>query len=50
MAKVISIIMGSQSDLDTLKEAIKLLKEFRVSFEVKVFIRTPLPKRIDKIR
>jgi len=33
---VISIIMGSQSDLETVKEAIGLLKEFKVGFEVKV--------------
>lgn len=32
----ISIIMGSQSDLGMVKEAINLLKEFKLGFEVKV--------------
>ena len=33
---VISIIMGSQSDLEIVKEAMNLLKECKVDFEVKV--------------
>ena len=33
---IISIVMGSQSDLDIVKETINLLKEFKVGFEVKV--------------
>jgi len=39
----ISIIMGSQSDLEIVKEAIDLLKEFKAGFEVKVLSahRTP---------
>lgn len=39
----ISIIMGSASDLDTVKEAVNLLKEFKVGFEAKVLSahRTP---------
>lgn len=43
MAKSISIIMGSASDLDTVNEAINLLKEFNAAFEVKVLSahRTP---------
>jgi 5-(carboxyamino)imidazole ribonucleotide mutase len=43
MGSKISIIMGSRSDLETVKEAINLLKEFKVSFEVKVLSahRTP---------
>ena len=36
MGKVISIIMGSQSDLETIQEAVNLLKEFKVGFEVRV--------------
>jgi phosphoribosylaminoimidazole carboxylase PurE protein len=41
--KAISIIMGSQSDLEIVKEAIDLLKEFKTGFEVKVLSahRTP---------
>ena len=41
---VISIIMGSQSDLETVKEAIDLLKEFKVGFEVKVLSAHRTPK------
>ncbi len=39
----ISIIMGSQSDLETVNEAIKVLKEFKVDFQVRVLSahRTP---------
>ena len=48
MGKVISIIMGSQSDLDTLKEAINLLKEFKVSFEVKVLSAHRSPRELAK--
>lgn len=32
----IAIIMGSKSDLSTVKETLKILKDFGVSFEVKV--------------
>jgi len=48
MGKVISIIMGSQSDLDTVKEAINLLKEFKVGFEVKVLSAHRSPKELAK--
>ncbi len=39
----ISIIMGSQSDLETVSEAVKVLKEFKVNFELRVLSahRTP---------
>lgn len=42
MVKV-SIVMGSKSDLDTMKEASKMLKEFGVEYEVRVLSahRTP---------
>ncbi|MCM8801074.1 MAG: 5-(carboxyamino)imidazole ribonucleotide mutase [Candidatus Omnitrophica bacterium] len=43
---MISIIMGSQSDLATLKETIKLLKEFKVGFEVKVLSAHRTPKEL----
>ncbi len=42
----ISIIMGSQSDLETLEEAIHLLKEFAVGFEVKVLSAHRTPKEL----
>ncbi|MEW6102119.1 MAG: 5-(carboxyamino)imidazole ribonucleotide mutase [Candidatus Omnitrophota bacterium] len=48
MAKAISIIMGSQSDLETLREAIELLKMFKVSFEVKVLSAHRTPKELVK--
>jgi phosphoribosylcarboxyaminoimidazole (NCAIR) mutase len=44
----ISIIMGSQSDLETVKEAINLLKEFKVGFEVKVLSAHRTPKELEK--
>ncbi len=39
----ISIIMGSKSDLATVNEAVKILKEFKVGFEIRVLSahRTP---------
>lgn len=43
---VISIIMGSQSDLETVREAINLLKEFKVGFEVKVLSAHRTPKEL----
>jgi phosphoribosylaminoimidazole carboxylase PurE protein len=46
MKKSISIIMGSQSDLGTLKEAIDLLKEFKIGFEVKVLSAHRTPKEL----
>lgn len=45
---IISIIMGSQSDLDTVKEAINLLKEFKVGFEVKVLSAHRSPRELAK--
>lgn len=46
MNKPISIIMGSHSDLDTVKEAIDLLKEFKVNFEVKILSAHRTPKEL----
>ncbi len=46
MGKRISIIMGSQSDLDTVGEAINVLKEFNVDFEVKVLSAHRTPKEL----
>ncbi|MFA4842789.1 MAG: 5-(carboxyamino)imidazole ribonucleotide mutase [Candidatus Omnitrophota bacterium] len=48
MAKAISIIMGSQSDLETVREAIAVLKEFKVGFEVKVLSAHRTPKELAK--
>ena len=46
---IISIIMGSHSDLETMKETINLLKEFKVGFEVKVLSAHRSPTRISKV-
>jgi len=45
---IISIIMGSRSDLEIVKEAIDLLKEFKVGFEVKVLSAHRTPKDLAK--
>jgi phosphoribosylaminoimidazole carboxylase PurE protein len=38
--------MGSQSDLETVQEAINILKEFKASFEVKVLSAHRTPKEL----
>ena len=43
---IISIIIGSQSDLETVKEASNLLKEFKVGFEIKVLSAHRTPKEL----
>ena len=48
MGRIISIIMGSESDLDTIKETINLLKEFKVGFEVKVLSAHRSPRELVK--
>jgi phosphoribosylaminoimidazole carboxylase PurE protein len=45
---IISIIIGSQSDLETVKETINLLKEFKVGFEIKVLSAHRTPKELAK--
>lgn len=42
----ISIVMGSQSDLETVQEAINLLKEFKVAFEARVLSAHRTPKEL----
>ena len=42
----ISIIMGSQSDLETVHETIRVLKQFKVAFEVKVLSAHRSPKEL----
>jgi 5-(carboxyamino)imidazole ribonucleotide mutase len=44
--KAISIIMGSQSDLEIVKEAMDLLKEFKAGFEVKVLSAHRTPREL----
>jgi len=45
---MIRIILGSKSDLETAKEAIEILKEFKVKFEVKVLSAHRSPKELIK--
>lgn len=42
----ISIIMGGQSDLETVGEAVDLFKEFRVNFEIRVLSAHRSPKEL----
>lgn len=44
----ISILMGSQSDLETVSEALSLLKEFKASFEIRVLSAHRTPKEVVK--
>jgi 5-(carboxyamino)imidazole ribonucleotide mutase len=48
MTRMISVIMGSQSDLETVQEAINLLKEFKVGFEVRVLSAHRTPKELSE--
>jgi phosphoribosylaminoimidazole carboxylase PurE protein len=48
MSKKICIIMGSQSDLETVRGGIDILKEFKVDFEVKVLSAHRTPKELAK--
>jgi len=44
----IAIIMGSQSDLETMSEAVNLLKEFGVEYEVRVLSAHRTPEEVAK--
>ncbi|PIQ87778.1 MAG: 5-(carboxyamino)imidazole ribonucleotide mutase [Candidatus Omnitrophica bacterium CG11_big_fil_rev_8_21_14_0_20_43_6] len=44
--KAISILMGSQSDLETVAEAINVLKEFKVDFDLKILSAHRTPKEV----
>jgi len=46
MKSLISIIMGSDSDLETVNETVNLLKEFNADFEVKVLSAHRTPKEL----
>ena len=48
MSKKICIIMGSQSDLETVRGGIDILKEFKADFEVKVLSAHRTPKELAK--
>ena len=44
----IAVIMGSQSDLETMSEAVNLLKEFGVEYEVRVLSAHRTPEEVAK--
>ena len=44
----IAIVMGSQSDLETMSEAVNLLKEFKVDYEVRVLSAHRTPDEVAK--
>lgn len=44
--KKIGIVMGSNSDLETMKEAINILKEFEVDFDVNIMSAHRSPERV----
>ena len=44
----IAIIMGSQSDLETMSEAVNLLKEFKIGYEVRVLSAHRTPEEVAK--
>ena len=41
---VVGVIMGSDSDLPVMNEAVKILKEFKISYEVKIVSAHRTPK------
>lgn len=44
----IAVIMGSQSDLETMSEAVNLLKEFKAEYEVRVLSAHRTPDEVAK--
>ena len=44
----IAIVMGSQSDLETMSEAVNLLKEFKLEYEVRVLSAHRTPDEVAK--
>jgi len=46
MAKVVGVIMGSQSDLKIVREALEVLREFQVGFDAKVLSAHRSPKEL----
>ncbi len=45
---IVSIVMGSQSDLETVNETIAVLKDFGVPFEAKVLSAHRTPKELEE--
>jgi len=46
MTKPISILMGSESDLETVQETVNVLKSFNVGFDIKVLSAHRTPKEV----
>lgn len=46
MAKTVTIVMGSQSDLETVQGGVDILKQFGVDYEVKVLSAHRTPKEL----
>src|SRR4030066_505410 len=46
MNKKIGIVMGSNSDLETMKETINILKEFEVDFDVNIMSAHRSPEKV----
>jgi 5-(carboxyamino)imidazole ribonucleotide mutase len=46
MKNLVSIVMGSQSDLEIVQEAVNVLKEFDIGFELKVLSAHRTPKEL----
>jgi len=48
MSKPVSIIMGSQSDMETLQGAVDVLKDFSVGFDIRVLSAHRTPKDVER--
>jgi 5-(carboxyamino)imidazole ribonucleotide mutase len=48
MSKPISIIMGSQSDMETVQAGVEVLKDFGVGFDIRVLSAHRTPKDVEK--
>ena len=48
MRKLISIIMGSQSDLETMKSCVETLKSFKAGYDVRVLSAHRTPKELEQ--
>ena len=46
MHQKIAIVMGSQSDFSTMKDCVKILKNLKISFDVKIVSAHRTPKRL----
>ena len=42
----IAIVMGSQSDFSTMKDCVKILKNLKISFDLKIVSAHRTPKRL----